>query len=214
MKHLLRLSRARITHSAMHDMTPLQRQRPPFPSGWSSIDISPSNLTLANTLPIGQSFLWHRHQLVPDTPLQPIPGPSCPNRPSTPPKSEPIHADERPTEEFSRTILDPPRVVCLRQTSSRVYYTAIHHDSSQDATDVKEGRTKRWLMDYFHLDRYPDLEGMYADWKSRDPGMFGRLDVDYDGLALGQGGRARGVRLLRQDSWECLIAYVSARLHS
>lgn len=37
--------------------------RPPFPSGWQSLDLTPADLNLANTLPVGQSFLWHRRAL-------------------------------------------------------------------------------------------------------------------------------------------------------
>jgi N-glycosylase/DNA lyase len=49
---------------------------------------------------------------------------------------------------------------------------------------------------------------MYAEWRERDPNMFGRLEMAYEGMKVGEGGRARGVRLLRQDPWECLIAWV------
>lgn len=117
-------------------------------------------------------------------------------------------AKEIPTEEFSRALLDPPRVVCLRQTTSRVYYTAIYPEETQDELDRRGGVTEKWLRDYFHLDKYPSLEAMYAEWRERDPNMFGRLEMAYEGMKVGEGGRARGVRLLRQDPWECLIAWV------
>lgn len=171
------------------------RQRPPFPSGWASFEISPSNLTLANTLPVGQSFLWHRHQL--------LPSPSSINPSSS---SKPVHDPETPTEEFSRAVHCPPRVICLRQTSSRIYYTTLHPDSALFTYDTARKETLDWIRDYFQLDRYPDLEGMYAEWKQRDPGLFGKLDLDFKGLGVGEGGRARGIRVLRQDPWECLIA--------
>jgi N-glycosylase/DNA lyase len=190
-------------------MSTVIRDRPPFPSGWSSLAITPSNLTLANTLPIGQSFLWHRHQLYPETRLQDHPAAG----PSTLPKEEPnVTLPEQPIEEFSRALLDPPRVVCLRQTSSHIYYTTLHPEPSHDDDDLKQRRTERWLRDYFHLDKYPSLETLYAEWRDRDPGMFGRLDIAHSDMVLGVGGRARGVRLLRQDPWECLIAYVVARV--
>ncbi|WRT67162.1 uncharacterized protein IL334_004128 [Kwoniella shivajii] len=139
--------------------------RPPFPSGWSSIPLSLKNLTLVNTLPVGQSFLWHRH-----------------------------------AEEFSRAVDDPPRVVCLRQLQDRLYYAAIHLTNDAARLDKEGGLTHRWIQEYFQLDKYPDLETMYADWRLRDPELFGKVEVNE---------RAVGVRVVRQDPWECLIAITS-----
>ena len=150
-------------------------KRPPFPSGWSSIPITLANLTLANTLPVGQSFLWHRH---------PIP-------------DEGAYTHPRSVEEYSRAVDNPPRVICLRQTSTHLYYTSMYAIEEAGHEDVTENGTKRWLKDYFHLKMYPDLPEMYAEWRRRDPGLFGGTDLD---------GRAIGVRVLRQDPWECLIA--------
>lgn len=145
--------------------------RPPFPSGWYMLPTTPANLTLANTLPVGQSFLWHRHALS-------TAGPS-------------------PIEEYSRALHSPPRVVCLRQSPSHLYYTAIHPIEEGVRADLAEGTTKRWLEDYFHLSAYPDLVKMYTDWRERDPGLFGKTELDEGAI---------GVRVLRQDPWECLIA--------
>nr|XP_031862776.1 uncharacterized protein CI109_001788 [Kwoniella shandongensis]KAA5529848.1 hypothetical protein CI109_001788 [Kwoniella shandongensis] len=150
--------------------------RPPFPSGWSSIPLNPRNLTLANTLPVGQSFLWHRHSL-------------------------PSASQSTPSEEFSRAVDDPPRVVCLRQSPSHLYYTAIHCDELAAKIDREKGSTRRWLDDYFQFQAQPDLEALYAEWKVRDPALFGKVEVD---------GRAIGVRVLRQDPWECLIAFITS----
>lgn len=127
----------------------------------------PSNLSLANTLPVGQSFLWHRHQL-PDM-----------------------------TEEYSRAVDNPPRVVCLRQSPTALFFTAIHPTQDALEDDRKSGLTRAWLEDYFQLGRYPDLEVLYADWRTRDPLFFGKIELDE---------RAVGVRVLRQDTWECLVA--------
>ncbi|KAK8869784.1 hypothetical protein IAR55_000352 [Kwoniella newhampshirensis] len=146
--------------------------RPPFPSGWSAIPISPKNLMLANTLPVGQSFLWHRHTL-------------------------PTSSQSLPGEEFARAVNHPPRVVCLRQTSTHLYYTAVHGSQEDAELDKERGLTRAWLDDYFHLRTQPDLEGLYDGWRARDPALFGKVEVD---------GRAVGVRVLRQDPWECLIA--------
>ncbi|WVF72170.1 hypothetical protein IAT40_006982 [Kwoniella sp. CBS 6097] len=151
--------------------------RPPFPVGWSSIPLNPRNLTLANTLPVGQSFLWRRHTL------------------------QTVQDDSHPREEFSRAIDKPPRVVCLRQSPSRLYFTAIHPNEASAQLDKGNEATRTWLFDYFQLDTQPDLEKLYRHWRERDPGLFGKVEVNE---------RAIGVRVLRQDPWECLIAFITS----
>ncbi|WVQ98748.1 hypothetical protein IAU59_005879 [Kwoniella sp. CBS 9459] len=148
--------------------------RPPFPIGWSSIPLDPKNLTLANTLPVGQSFLWRRLAL-----------------------QHGVQDRDQPIEEFSRAVDNPPRVVCLRQTLNHLHYTAIHPDHHSAELDKGNEITRKWLFDYFQLETQPDLEKLYADWRQRDPGLFGKVEVSE---------RALGVRVLRQDPWECLIA--------
>jgi len=91
-------------------------------------------------------------------------------------------------------------VVCLRQSPTKIFYTAVHATHEATEEDLRTGRTTRWVQDYFQLDRYISLEQMYADWRERDPGLFGKTELDL---------RAVGVRVLRQDPWECLIAYVA-----
>ncbi|OCF55669.1 N-glycosylase/DNA lyase [Kwoniella mangroviensis CBS 10435] len=150
--------------------------RPPFPSGWSSIPLSLKNLTLANSLPVGQSFLWHRHAIASSTP-------GC------------------PTEEFSRAVDNPPRVVCLRQSPSHLYYTGVYPNEHDALADLRRGITKDWVNDYFQLKAHPELEKMYDDWRARDPELFGKVEVNK---------RAVGVRVLRQDPWECLIAFITS----
>lgn len=147
----------------------LKRARPPFPAGWSSLPIAASNLTLANTLPVGQSFLWHRHAL---------------------PES-----GSEVTEEYSRAIDSPPRVVCLRQAPTHIYYTVV--PATLAATSSAPDDTRLWLEDYFQLSQYPDLTQLYQAWEERDPALFGKTELN---------AKAVGVRVLRQDPWECLIA--------
>nr|XP_018263816.1 N-glycosylase/DNA lyase [Kwoniella dejecticola CBS 10117]OBR85974.1 N-glycosylase/DNA lyase [Kwoniella dejecticola CBS 10117] len=150
--------------------------RPPFPAGWSAIPCSLKNLTLANTLPVGQSFLWHRHDL-------------------------PATSSSQPSEEFSRAVNDPPRVVCLRQSPTHLYYTAVYPTSHGAEQDKERGVTKAWLEDYFYLKAQPNLEKLYEEWRVRDPDLFGKVEVS---------DRAVGVRVLRQDPWECLIAFITS----
>lgn len=139
----------------------------PISRSWSSIPITLSNLTLANTLPVGQSFLWHRYTV----------------------------DNAEASEEFSRAVDNPPRVVRLRQTSTQLHYAVVYPDVEAEQQDLDYVQTRRWLHDYFQLDY--NLDDLYAEWKSRDPSLFGKIELD---------GRAVGVRLLRQDPWECLVA--------
>ncbi|KIR74194.1 N-glycosylase/DNA lyase [Cryptococcus deuterogattii CA1014] len=134
--------------------------------------MDPRNLSLANTLPVGQAFLWHRL---------------------------PLPATAPPFEEYSRAIHSPPRVVCLRQSPTHIYYTAVYPPGSVPEPDPSFHLTRQWLEDYFQLVKYPDLETMYLDWRRRDPELFGKVHVN---------DRATGVRVLRQDPWECLLAHI------
>lgn len=127
---------------------------------WSTLHLTPAHLTLANTLPVGQTFLWHHRNGV-----------------------------------YSRSVDNPPRVVFLRQNPLTVEYAAVHTDQAATDADIENGVTRRWLEDYLQL-KY-DLPDLYSEWRKRDAGLFGKTELDT---------RAIGVRVLRQDPWECLIA--------
>lgn len=194
-------SSSSTTPAAVPEPVPIPvpiRRRPVFPDEWSYLPLSPSDVNLSNTLPVGQSFLWHRHTI--------------PNHSSSSGSSSSGEVGEQ-EEEFSRVVLDPPRVVLLRQSRRlrRIYYTGIHPSDGAEEQDRREGITKRWLEDYLQLNKVADLPGLYTEWAERDPGLFGRavpvpknfdMDMDKD---FG-GGRGEGIRVLRQDPWECLIA--------
>ncbi len=89
------------------------------------------------------------------------------------------------------------RVVCLRQTSDTLFYRSVLSSLPLSASEeeIKEAETLTWIQDYFQLD--VDLEQLYRQWSSRD-----RV---FEGLQ----GRFRGIRILRQDPFECLLSYVS-----
>ena len=149
------------TRSIGHFHLPCLTMMPPFPAGWNRLPLSRANLNILNTLPVGQSFLWHRKTL------------------------------QDGTDEFSRAIDHPSRVIFLRQTPTDLWYTTVSPGLSQsDRLDLQ------WLNDYFRLGPHPNLEPLYKDWRQRDPGLFGTVDTT----------RAQGVRVLRQDPWECLVA--------
>ena len=52
-----------------------------------------------------------------------------------------------------------------------------------------------WVRDYFQLD--VDLEALYTGWAEKDD-VFRKEE--------GEGGVLSGVRVLRQDPWECLFS--------
>lgn len=124
-------------------------------------------------LPVGQSFVWHRRWL-PDS-----------------------------SEEYSRAVrtAEASWVVCLRQSSTDLFFTAVHPTPEATSSDKELGLTRRWLEDYFQIQQYPALPALYEDWRTRDPVFFSKIELDQ---------RTVGVRVLRQDPWECLVAYVNS----
>ena len=104
----------------------------------------------------------------------------------------PLGSDVPPTHEYRLCLRD--RVVCLRQTSDALYYRAIYPDPQPNQAQLvaREKETVAWLKDYFQLD--VNLQELYNEWASRDHN-FARLQH-----------RFGGIRVLRQDPWECLIS--------
>ena len=147
------------------------RTVPVFPSQWKRLAISRTNLDLNNTLPVGQSFLWHQRTV-----------------------SHGSDDQQQRMQEFSRAIDSPPRVLCLRQTLNDIWFTSVNPGETSDEQGELDSK---WLRDYFQLDTQPSLEKLYEEWRKLDPEVFGKTVV---------GDTARGVRVLRQDPWECLLA--------
>lgn len=89
------------------------------------------------------------------------------------------------------------RVVVLRQDEHRgfLYHKTLLPSSSSGADVAAVNReTERWLKDYLNLD--VPLEALYAEWEAKDA-VFARFATRFTGL-----------RMLRQDPWECLCAFV------
>ena len=82
-------------------------------------------------------------------------------------------------------------LIHIRQTDDGVEYRAGGPNGATDA-DLSD-----LLSRYFRLD--DDIEAIYADLCARDPQME-KLVEDY-----------RGMRLLRQDPWECLVSYICSK---
>ncbi|CEH12373.1 n-glycosylase dna lyase [Ceraceosorus bombacis] len=102
--------------------------------------------------------------------------------------------------EYSMALSD--RVILLRQDVSRgyVYHRTRLPDaieaqlSGHDYVELYERGTDAWLRDYLNL-RVP-LDQMYQEWADKDK-VFARFAK-----------RFAGVRMLRQDPWECLCAFI------
>ncbi|SNX82690.1 related to 8-oxoguanine DNA-glycosylase [Melanopsichium pennsylvanicum] len=92
------------------------------------------------------------------------------------------------------------RVVLLRQDERRgfIYHRTLFpssiSDSDHENKAVTDKETERWLNDYLNLD--VPLEALYVEWEANDP-VFARFATRFTGL-----------RMLRQDPWECLCAFV------
>ena len=96
----------------------------------------------------------------------------------------PDGADECPW--FSGVLGD--NLIHIRQTEDGVEY---HAGGPNGAT---EADLSDLLSRYFRLD--DDIEAIYADLCARDPQMEKLVEA------------YRGMRLLRQDPWECLVSYI------
>ncbi|KAJ9113962.1 hypothetical protein QFC19_000158 [Naganishia cerealis] len=250
--------------------------RPAFPSRWGSLDITLDELNLAHTLPVGQTFLWHRQPLRKEgqqcispptstTPLDLKTDFNISGNDSTADESfqtvirtetvsdagehrvnvkveaieeevtisvkdecqdsngiladiqeysneakETEEPEAAPLEEWSRAISNPPRVILLRQTPTKIYYTSVLPSTAEPSNrapppddDCIIGNSdidRDYLLDFFNIDltaSFGSLKGIYSLWAGQDPSLFGRA---WKAQAVPQ-----GVRVLRQDPWECLI---------
>ncbi|CAL1705091.1 unnamed protein product [Somion occarium] len=87
------------------------------------------------------------------------------------------------------------RVVCLRQSTDTLFYRAVFPTPASLSEEIKRSaETLAWLRDYFQLD--VDLLKLYDEWGELDP-VIKRLK-----------GRFEGIRMLRQDPFECLLSFI------
>ncbi|KAH8116865.1 DNA glycosylase [Phellopilus nigrolimitatus] len=102
-------------------------------------------------------------------------------------------SNDVPTHEYRLCLKD--RVVCLRQTSNTLFYRSFFAATTvDDVAERKNKETRAFIQDYFQLDT--DLLGLYDAWSVSDP-VFKTLRD-----------RFSGIRMLRQDPWECLISFI------
>ena len=96
-----------------------------------------------------------------------------------------------PAHEYRICLRD--RVVCLRQTPDALHYRSVFAlNTSKAEQDAKEEETLAWINDYFQLK--VDLLELYEQWSKRDP-VFLKIKE-----------RFSGIRMLRQDPFECLLS--------
>lgn len=96
-----------------------------------------------------------------------------------------------PSHEYRFCLRD--RVVRLQQTAAMLYYRSeFPLPVTTSELEDKEAETLAWIRDYFQLD--VDLLLLYDQWSVRDPVITKLRD------------RFGGIRILRQDPFECLIS--------
>ena len=137
------------------------------PAGFRALPLSSAQLSLAAVLKCGQAFRWSIF---------------------------PLSANPSALDEYEYRLCLRDRLVCLRQTSSMLFYRSVFPVNVQVASPWRdrEQETLSFLKDYFQLDI--DLVTLYESWSKSDPIFNGLLP------------RFTGIRILRQDPWENLIS--------
>ncbi|KAK6348463.1 8-oxoguanine glycosylase ogg1 [Orbilia javanica] len=85
------------------------------------------------------------------------------------------------------------RIISLRQSPTHLHYRATF-PSGSPAPQASKDDTVEIVKDYFNLSI--DLAALYEKWSSADPNFKKKA------------GEFKGVRMLRQDPWECLIGFI------
>jgi N-glycosylase/DNA lyase len=131
-------------------------------TGFQSISIPISQLSLPAVLKCGQSFRWHEIHL--------------------PQTDEPELSDRLPKLENEYRLALKDRVICLRQTPNALFYRALY-PKLQMTRPVGDCDTENltWLRDYFQLN--VDLVELYDDWSSRDA-VFSKLRNRFQGIRI------------------------------
>lgn len=150
------------------------------PPGYAALRAAPSQILLPLTVSnkCGQAFRWRGNKVW---------------EPRATGSSQQVWEEQT---EWSLCLSD--RVVLLRQDEHRgfLYHKTLLPPSNTDNQHKAEinRETERWLDDYLNLD--VPLEALYAEWEAKDA-VFARFATRFTGL-----------RMLRQDPWECLCAFV------
>lgn len=154
------------------------------PSGYFALRAATSQILLPLTVSnkCGQAFRWRCNKV-------------------WEPRKQGSSTDQACEEQIEWSLCLSDRVVLLRQDEHRgfLYHKTLLPPSSASPGDRKQEletsrETVRFLIDYLSLD--VPLESLYTEWADKDP-VFARFATRFSGL-----------RMLRQDPWECLCAFV------
>ncbi|KAL5532661.1 OGG1 [Sanghuangporus sanghuang] len=156
-----------------------------IPHGFKALPLPTAQLSLPAVLKCGQSFRWTAVPLPPD------------ESDSVVGEGAGAGVESAPMQEWRFCLKD--RVVCLRQSEEFLFFrsvfpTRLSKGVKEDLEPEKETETLAFIRDYFQLDT--DLLELYDTWSASDP-VFARLRR-----------RFKGIRMLRQDPWECLISFI------
>lgn len=157
--------------------------------GFHALRVSPAQVLLHLTISnkCGQSFRWREGRLRADQAKAAASQDPC----CDPHLAVPSVARAALISEWAFCL--PDRVVLLRQdTEAEVILHKTLLPGLRAPTSVEIESTEHWLRDYLNLD--VSLETLYQEWSERDA-VFAEL-----------AGRFGGIRMLRQDPWECLIS--------
>ncbi|KAL5529700.1 hypothetical protein ACEPAG_5685 [Sanghuangporus baumii] len=157
-----------------------------IPRGFKALPLPIAQLSLPAVLKCGQSFRWTAVSLPPDE-NDLVVG-----------EGAGAGVESAPAQEWRFCLKD--RVVCLRQSEEFLFYRSVFPTrlskggKEEELEPEEEKETLVFIRDYFQLDT--DLLELYDIWSASDP-VFARLR-----------GRFKGIRMLRQDPWECLISFI------
>ncbi|PWN26569.1 DNA glycosylase [Jaminaea rosea] len=154
------------------------------PPGYSFIPATPASILLPLTISnkCGQSFRWRSVRV-----------PRWQEEEEKPALD--VEDDNSMDTEYSICLSD--RVVFLRQDASRgyLYHRTLAPDPQAASTSSSLATsTAAWLHSYLSLT--VPLESLYSEWSARDP-VFAKTAP-----------RFKGIRMLRQDPWETLCAFI------
>jgi N-glycosylase/DNA lyase len=182
----------------MSSSSTLAFQPPRPPPGYTPLAVSSSQILLQLTISnkCGQAFRWHGVDV-----YEPIEYIETVKKEegdidTTSIKTEETTRTYNRTTEWSMCLSD--RIVFVRQDVERgyIYFKTLMGLKSTEQIDPAniETQTAAWLNDYLNLD--VPLASLYEEWSEKDK-VFSRFAK-----------RFGGVRMLRQDPWETLCAFI------
>jgi len=91
------------------------------------------------------------------------------------------------------------RIILLKQDEQNIHYSQIMACGSDDNYSQVSGETLQFINDYFNLSI--NLNSLYTHWSSQHKTYMKMTKYSpFDEF--------KGIRILRQDPWECLISFI------